>query len=162
MTSGMRQSAFTLVELVIVVALLGILAMLVGPIVASGDGFAAAAAARAISSDIQYAQNHAIAFQEEVTVTFQPHEDTYTLSNESGPLIHPISNEAYVVDLGNQSDYAEFELLTASFGGGQTVTFDELGSPDNDGTVEFRIGSIRYAIDVAYVTGDTEIRPLDP
>ncbi len=162
MTRRCIQRGFTLIELIIVFVLLGMLAVMVVPMIASADDFGAAAAARMISSDIQHAQNHAIVEQERVTVHFLLSDDTYVLISESGPMIHPISNEAYVVDFDSKDEYAELDLLSTTFAGGDSVTFDELGSPVNSGSIVFCVGAVKYEIEVAHVTGQTLIHQLTP
>ncbi len=162
MTDRPAEHGFTVAELLIVIVLLGLLSLMVVPMIASADDFGGAAAARMICADLQYAQNYAILEQKPVTVHFLLTDDTYLLTSESGPVIHPISNEAYVVDFRSMSDYAGLDLVSTSFPGGDWVTFDELGTPSEAGSLVFRLGDVKYEIEVAHVSGQTTIHRLTP
>jgi hypothetical protein len=66
----------------------------------------------------------------------------------------------YVVDLRTKNDFQQLDIVSASFEGGESVTFDELGSPDHGGSVTVRGGPDSYRIDVAAVTGTMTVTPL--
>lgn len=151
------SGAFTLVELMVVVVIIGISAGMVIPFVSSGRDTAGLAAARMAVCDLQYAQNAAITAQAPVTVTFTPGGEFYTLSNESGPLIHPMNKTAYVVNFSTQRGFEGIDIVSASFNGAPAVVFDELGSPDNAGTVTVQAGAQVYVIAVAAATGKVTV-----
>jgi len=151
----------TMIELMVVVVILAIVAAMTVPLFVGASDMEAVSAARVVSTDLQYAQNVAITSQSPVKVTFDPANETYDLySNASGPLKHPMTKADYVVDFGSQSDFSHVDIVSASFGGSKVVTFDELGSPDNGGSVTIRSGAEIYRIDVAPVTGTVTVTSL--
>ena len=112
-----------------------------------------------LTSDLQYAQDTAITTQEPITVTFDTGTDSYTLSNESGPLIHPMTKLAYVTSYAAMRGFGNVNLVSAAFGGNNAdVTFDELGAPDNAGTVVLQAGNQTYRVLVAVATGRVTVQ----
>ena len=152
-----HRGGFTLAELMVVVVIIGITAGMVIPYASSAADSAAMAGARMIVCDLQYAQNMAITTQTPVTVTFNPGGESYTLSNASGSLIHPINKTAYVVDFASQRGFEGLDIVSASFNGAASVAFDELGSPDNAGAVTIQAGAQAYVISVAAATGKVTV-----
>lgn len=147
-------SAFTLMELIVVLTILAIIVAIVVPMVADTSGnMQAVAGARMVATDLQYAQNIAITEQRPITVTFDTTTNSYSLSNASSTLIHPIYKTAYSIQFGAGSDFDQLSIVSASFGVSSAVTFDELGAPSNSGTVTLRSGTSVYTIDVAAATG---------
>jgi len=146
-------TAFTLVEILVVVIIMGIAAGVVIPMAIDSGDLQAAGGARMLASDLQYAQSTAITTQTPVTVTFNISGDSYTLSNASGPLIHPMTKDAYTVDFDTIGGFSSLDLVSVSFGGEAEVTFDELGSPGNPGTVTIQAGAYTYQITVSAATG---------
>ncbi len=136
---------------------MAIVGAMVVPMVFGLGGVSAMSAARILATDVEYAQNVAITTQQSVTVTFATGTDTYTLSNASGALKHPMTNADYVVDLRSQEQMDDVDILTADFDGAATVTFDELGSPDNGGTVTLQGGPDVYQVQVTPVTGTVTV-----
>lgn len=153
---------FSLLELLVVIIILAIAAAIVIPNVSGAKGIEAMSAARIITSDLQYAQNVAITYQNPVTVTFNPAGESYSLSNTSGPLIHPMTKEAYSTSFGSQSDFESVDIVSANFAGNSSVSFDELGTPNNAGTVTVQAGSYAYQISVAVATGRVTVVPVGP
>lgn len=152
-----NRPAFTLAELMVVVVIIGISAGMVIPYASSAGDTAALAGARMIVCDMQYAQNTAITTQNPVTVTFSTNGESYTLANESGPLIHPMNKAAYVVDFSSQRGFEGLDIVSADFSGAAAVVFDELGSPGNAGTVTLQAGAQVYEIKVAAATGKVTV-----
>lgn len=147
------RCVFTLVEIIVVLVILAIVAAMTVPYVTGAASIQASSAARLIMSDLEYAQSQAITTQTPVSVTFNVSGDSYTVSNASGTLIHPISKEAYVVDFDTSSGFENVSVSAVDFGGASDVTFDALGAPDNNGTVTVVAGSHTYTVTVASVSG---------
>ncbi len=135
---------------------MAIVAAIVLPTVVGTTGVQATAGARIIAADLQYAQNVAITHQQSVTITFAPSTDSYSLSNASGPLIHPITKEAYTISFGAGKKFAKLDLVTTNLTN-HKVTFDSLGVPDNSGTVEIKAGSSEYDITISPATGKVTV-----
>jgi prepilin-type N-terminal cleavage/methylation domain-containing protein len=145
--------AFTLVEILVVVIIMGIAAGVVIPMAIDSGDLQAAGGARILASDLQYAQNMAITTQTPVTVTFNAADDSYTLSNASGSLIHPMTKDAYTVDFNTTNGFSSVDMVSASFGGEAAVTFDELGAPDSPGSATIQAGDYTYQVTVSAATG---------
>jgi len=152
-TNPDRRRAFSLAELLMVILILGIAAAIVVPLAVDSSDLQALAAARMVAADLEYAQNAAITTQTPVSVTFSAAGNSYTLSNASGPLIHPMTKSAYVTNFATVDGFEQLRILSAAFGGSSTVTFDELGTPNNPGTVELQAGAGRYRVTVSAGTG---------
>ena len=150
---GPGQGGFTLVELMVVIVILAILAVVVIPQVTGTSSMKAQSAARLVMSDLEYAQDLAITSQSDITVTFDTSGNFYGVSNESGPLNHPITKKTYVVDFDTVAGLNGVSLSNASFGAGSSVTFDSLGAPTPDGSVSVSAGDSGYRVTVAPITG---------
>ena len=148
---------FTLAELMVVVVIIGLTAGMVIPYASSAGDTAALAGARLMVCDLQYAQNTAITTQAPVTVTFNTSGNSYTLSNASGTLIHPMTKQAYVVEFPAERGFEGLDIVSASFSATTSVTFDEFGSPDDTGTITLQAGSQVYVITVAAATGKVTV-----
>lgn len=157
MQANSRMKAFTLLELMVVVVIMAITGAMIVPMIAGAGEMQALSAARIIATDIQYAQNVAITMQTPVTVQFNESADRYSLSNASGPLKHPMTNKDYVVDFQTRGDFDQLDLASVSFDGGDSLIFDELGSPNAGGSVTVLGGSQTYRIDVTSVTGTVNV-----
>lgn len=156
-TRSSNRCGFTLVELIVVMVIMAIAAAIVIPSMASTQGVEATSAARMVAADLEYAQNVAITYQDPVTVTFNSGGESYSLSNTSGPLIHPMTKAAYIVDFSARNEFQRLDVVSATFGGGPTVTFDELGTPDNPGNVTLQVGPHAYQVTVGAATGKVTV-----
>jgi len=154
-SEGLR--AFSILELLVVIIIVAIAAAIVVPTMSSTQDVKATSAARIIAADIEYAQSMAITHQDPVTVTFNPSGESYSLSNASGPLVHPITKENYAVDFTTKDGFENLDVVSASFGGTAAVTFDEIGAPDNVGSVTIQVGAHAYQISVAAATGKVRV-----
>jgi len=155
--SSPARGGFTLVELIVVVVILAIAAAMVVPY-ASGTGeMSCQAAARRLMADLEYAQNQAIVTQTTIKVTFDSSSNSYTVANQSGPLIHPITKKDYVVDFDTEDTLKGITISAVAFGGGAEVSFSALGAPDLGGSVDLAAGSSTYRVTVAPVTGRVSV-----
>jgi type II secretion system protein H len=125
---------FTLVEILMVVVILGIAGAIIVPSLGGRGDIKVAAAARALTADLTYAQNLAIVQQKPFYVRFDG--QTYSLwTKTNGTLTrvtHPIDKNDYSVTLGTGGRRAlqDVTLSAVSIGSGATaLAFDELGSP---------------------------------
>ena len=147
------QRGFTLVEILVVVLILGISAAIVVPMAMNTSHVQAVSAARIVAADVQYAQNEAITNQDPITITFDKAAKSYTLSNASGILIHPITKVPYVTVLDAAHGMGQVSLSSAFDSQGGVVVFDALGAPDNGGAVTLRAGPHTLGVNVAAATG---------
>ena len=161
--SRARRGAFTLVEVLVVLMILGIAAAMVVPRLGSMGDIQASSAARTLVANMEYAQNEAIVTQQPVTVDFGVADENYALKDSSSTTLqHPITKRDFVVAFATERGLEKVEILSASFGGHDEVTFDSLGSPDNGGSVTLGADGHTYRVDVAAVTGRIQVQAIDP
>jgi len=141
---GRSRPAFTLVEAVLVTAIIGILGTIALPRYA---GFMATqqteAAARRVLSDLTYAQRQARLTSSPQSVIFSVGGGTYQLPQMNDP---DRNAATYSVDLAD--DPYRATIISAVFGGDSTVVFDGFGTPDTPGTVRVRVGNYTQIITV--------------
>src|SRR5580765_4149772 len=95
------RAAFTLVEILAVVVILGIASAIIIPNMGTRDDLRTAAAARTLVADLIYAQNQAITSGKMVYVRFDTANNKYTLlttANSGGDvaMTNPITQTTYV------------------------------------------------------------------
>ncbi len=153
-------AGFTLLELIVVMIILAIAAAVIVPQAVGTSGLEAQSAARMIMADLEYAQSQAIVTQETIEVDFSVTGNSYTVSNTSGPLIHPITKKQYVIDFDSQQGFQSVAIDSVGFGGGSKVRFDSLGAPDPDGSVTVAAGAHAYRVNVAPVSGRVSVEEV--
>jgi prepilin-type N-terminal cleavage/methylation domain-containing protein len=126
--------AFTLIEILVVVVILGIAAAIVVPAIGSRDDLKATSAARMIMADLIYAQNRAISQQKKHYVRFDPAAETYEVLDAISPaklITHPVEVSPFLVKLGSAGPGPIRDVLidVADFDGKTILMFDELGTP---------------------------------
>ncbi len=151
--SSRTGQGFTLIEVVVVVIILAIVAAMVLPSIGSTGDLRSRSAARMMMADLEFAQSQAIVTQVPITVTFDTSGNSYRVSNASGTLIHPITKNAYVINLGQTRGMNDVTIASADFGSTQAVTFDSLGAPDNSGAVSVACKAHTCTVTVSPVTG---------
>ncbi|MGE3107916.1 MAG: Tfp pilus assembly protein FimT/FimU [Phycisphaerales bacterium] len=129
--------AFTLLELLAVVAILGIAAAMMIPSMSETGVLRVQAAVRTVVSDITFAQSDAVAFQERRALVFDPDTSSYTLVSVPGNEVDPDNNTMYdptrpggryVVNFTDES-FGGARITAVNFDGGNTLIFDALGGP---------------------------------
>jgi prepilin-type N-terminal cleavage/methylation domain-containing protein len=158
------RRAFTLVEVLVVVAIIGIAGAIVVPQMLRAGSLSIQAAGRSIIADLLYAQNDAIAMQSGRRVVFDVPNNRYRLTDAAGttltvPWKSGVSGN-YVVDFGADSRFQGVKLTAASFSGQAHLEYDDLGAPSTGGTVELEASGFRYRITVAPMTGRVSIAPI--
>lgn len=173
--AGSGRSAFTLIEILCVVVILGICSAVIIPQLGSRDDLRVAAAARVVMSDLMYAQNRAIATQKKHFVVFAA--DTYTLQSrdsDGSPLTtitHPITKNNYVTGFGAGAvGRTGLELCNLVAFNPAILGFDELGAPfsydavgdistalTDPATIQIGSGVQTLTIAVEPFTGETSV-----
>jgi len=146
-TSGARRApharaAFTLVEILTVVIILGISAAIIIPSVGNRDDLRCASAARLLMADLIYAQSKAIATQMPCYVWFDTANKRYSVhataptatTTATDAIDHPLHPTTfggkYVTAFGvTGSQLQQVSMGTVDFAGKQILKFDELGVP---------------------------------
>ncbi len=167
--------AFTMIEVLAVVLILGIASAIIVPQFASAGDLAAASAARTVMADLLYAQNRAIATGQPTYVTFSTTNQQYGLYSSMSPqqvLTHPVNQIPYVMTFGQAGPNNVSSVVTlgsVSFNGQSTIAFDELGTPysyntgttsplpQNGGTIVLNSGDYGLTISVAQDTGEITV-----
>lgn len=170
-----RQRAFTLIEILVVVVILGIASAVILPSISSRDDLKVAAAARIVMSDLIFAQNRAITTQQLCYIQFDKVAGKYTLLSSASPAVviqHPINHTDYVETFGNTGSpgLTGITLTNASFDSQLTLAFDELGSPMaydpttqtatalSSGSITLTCGQNSLVISIEPYTGEISIQ----
>ncbi|MCC6662036.1 MAG: prepilin-type N-terminal cleavage/methylation domain-containing protein [Phycisphaerales bacterium] len=128
-TRDCGRRGYTLVELLIVVAVLGIAGAMVIPQLGSTDVLRIQAAVRTIVSDINLAQSDALARQEARALVFDVAANKYQLVAVPGSVVDPATDLLSTTDLNNTVKFHNAKLVSASFDGDEVLLFDEMGGP---------------------------------
>src|SRR3954469_3129971 len=96
--------AFTLVEILVVVIILGIAGAIIVPSIGSRDDLKAAAAARVIMADLIYTQKLDITRPGNTFMPFDVVNQQYSVTDSAGGVIqHPVNHVAYIQKFGGTS-----------------------------------------------------------
>lgn len=153
-TARRRSSGFSLVELVLVVAITMILAAIAAPRYGSAAGrYRADLAARRVADDLRLAQAHARLTSASCTVNFTPATEQYQLAG-----VASLDGGAgdYTVDL--RTDPYDAGITSADFGGPATVVFSGWGLPNSGGSVVVTAGSETRTVVVDGQTGQVSVQ----
>jgi Tfp pilus assembly protein FimT len=122
-------------EMLTVVALLGIASAVAIPQFNGNITQYAQSAARAVSQDIQYAQDLAVTTQSSVTMTFTDSGYEYSLKDSSGSILtHPVDHKPYTFSFKNDPGMSRL-TVACSFAGATEIVFDAFGTPSAGGTI---------------------------
>jgi prepilin-type N-terminal cleavage/methylation domain-containing protein len=136
--------AFTMVELVVVVLILGILGAVAAPrYLEATANYRAETTTKRIVADLQSARYRAQQTSTNQTIVFQAASNRYEISTMND-LDRP--EKAYEHQLAESVSQAT--LVSASFGGSNTLVFDIYGKPSSSGTIVFSAGGSNHAIQV--------------
>lgn len=180
-----RRRAYTLIELVIVIALLGIAGALLVPHMVDQDNMLAQAAVRQLIGDLSFAQSDALANQEFRRVHFYDDgsgycivrvtADNYAAAWDAGtadyvedPLAASTEGGRYIMTYSESNRYQGVTISDVDIdGGGSDLVYDFLGGtvrggdlPGTGGTIEISSGDDQYEITVAPFTGKLTVREL--
>jgi prepilin-type N-terminal cleavage/methylation domain-containing protein len=179
------RSAYTLIELLIVIALLGMAGALLVPNLVGRDSMTTQAAVRRAISDIVFAQSDALAHQELRRVQFLPDGRGYCLIRVTDADFTAAFDEAsadyisdplapggmtnYVMDFTADERFLGVTISEINLDGGSVdyFTFDEIGgtvlAPDSPGTGgSFKVNGpgVSFQINIAPFTGKLTVQQL--
>ncbi len=178
MKPTLKQSGFTLVELLIVVIILGIMATISLPMLSNSSSFQLQAAVRELDSMIQYCQNLSITKQSIYQIIIDTDNNTLQVCDEDGNLIDDpgktMPSDATDPDkyklkrVYGSGEYSRVSLASASFNGTTTLWFNKLGIPHSgdidsntplsSGSVVFNAGNNSMQLNVEPVSGNITIQ----
>ena len=158
---------FTLVELLIVIAINSIAALTAIPMMSSAASMQIRSAANMLTADLEYAKSMAISRAQNFSVVFDAAADTYRIEDQYGNVLpHPVKKGFnYVIDFQNDGRLDKVDIVSVDFDSTSEVKFDYLGSPYNEndtplnnGVVNLQAGSTNTTITVEPVTGYISIQ----
>ena len=181
--SSRRRRGFTLVEILAVVLIIGIASAIIIPQIGTRDDMRVTAAARALVSDLVYAQSLAISNGTYVYIKFDVANNNYTLLSTAAPsggdvaLSHPVTQTTYIQQFGASAPgWENVSVNSAVFNGVDvnyrpefTLAFDEIGTPHvycydvngtnemNDGSVVLKCGDFTKTVTVSAATGEISV-----
>jgi len=162
--SRSSSKAFTLVEVLVVLVILGFAGAIVVPSLSRPSNFSVQSAGRMLISDIMIAQNDAIASQTPRSIVFEPLLNRYRLVDDSGNNLQAVwragsgmGETDYLVDFNADGRFTGVTLQNVNIGGGQTLDFDPLGSPANGGTIDLVNANTTYRVSITPFTGRVTI-----
>jgi len=166
-----RRKAYTLVEVLITVTIMGMSAAVVVPSMRNGGTLGVQAGARIIVSDLLYAQNEAMAQNATRRVIFTPDDNRYRVQrydqteakwlDDFNPVLGGNSTNNYTIDFDEDSRFKGIEIVSANFGSDAWVEFDDMGNPSSGGTVVIRFNDLSYEIKVAPFTGRVTVKLVE-
>jgi prepilin-type N-terminal cleavage/methylation domain-containing protein len=166
MNARIVRHGFTMIELLVVVAILAIAAAIVVPMASSAGSMQLRAAVNMVAADLEYAKSMSISRGQRYAVQFFDvvggiyHQ--YKVVDQNGNAVrHPITQKAeYVVSFQNDSRLGQVEISGVNFNGTDKISFDSLGSPFdgnganlNTGVITLQAGGITRTVNVEPVTG---------
>lgn len=180
-----RRGGYTLIELLIVVAILGLAGSLLVPNIVDHDSMRAQAAVRQLIVDLSFAQSDALAHQEFRRVHFFPDgrgyalvrvtEATYDLAFVEATADYiedPLGTESqlgrYIVNFFTDDRYEGVSISSVDIdSGGRDIVYDALGGtimsggiPGIGGTIEISSGDEQYSVTVSPFTGKLTVIEL--
>jgi prepilin-type N-terminal cleavage/methylation domain-containing protein len=136
-TRSVQGRAFSLVELVVVVAILGLVAAIAAPRYGAATGrYRCEMAARRLIADLGAAQDKARACSAPVIVHLYPTKAWYIVEN-TAPNASPNFSKT---DLGADPYFVTYERITLD-NGNDDITFDGYGTIDTAGVISLSSGA---------------------
>lgn len=122
------QRAYTLIEVLIVVAVLGIAGACAAPAFNQTGVLRVQASLRTLVSDITELQSDALAMQQGRAIVFDITKNSYTMCRVPGTSVDPEVDAISTRHFGS-GIYGDAKMQKVSFNSSQTLIFDELGAP---------------------------------
>lgn len=120
--------AFTLVELLIVVTVLGIATAMIIPSMGSVGVLRVQAAVRTIVADITQVQSEALAYQQGRAIVFNTELNSWSVIEVNGGSLNPETDTLWTTQIKG-SDFGDSRIASCDFDGDSTLIFDEMGAP---------------------------------
>lgn len=173
-----QRKAYTLLEILVVVAILGIAGAMVIPSMGSTSVLQVQSSVRAVVSDITFAQSDALAYQDRRAIVFDMDTNSYSIFDVNGPEIDPDTDilfdgsragRRYIVDL-NDRRFGGATITDVSIDSDNILIFDELGGPvltltgeqpSAGGYVEISGSGQVFRVEVEAYTGRVTVRRVD-
>lgn len=171
------EKGFTLIEILIILLIMGITATIAFPNLQSGlEAFKLSAAANEIAVALEYGQLAAMTSGGQARVTIDAGADSILVERfeitgdimaggaqmsendiETGTFVnmaHPFNRgQDYSIVFADEDRFSNVDIGSSTFGGGNSVTFDALGSPSEGGTVTLSLGVRQVTLTVDSLSG---------
>jgi prepilin-type N-terminal cleavage/methylation domain-containing protein len=156
------RKAYTLLEMLLVIVLLGISSAMVIPSISSTDVLRVQAAVRSVVADIAYAQSDALARQEGRAIIFDVDTNSYSVVEVKGPTLFPATDTIMRRFIREVDQRGNSQITGVDFEGSNTIVFDSLGgpvqgpgstTPGNGGTITITGSGSTFIIGVEAYTG---------
>jgi Tfp pilus assembly protein FimT len=149
------SGGFTLIEILIVVAVLMIAAVMVVPMMSSADSVQLRSAANMVAADLEYAKSISITKGQSYKVVFDAFTESYRIEDTTGTVVlHPVKKGFdYVLDFTSEERLNRVSIDSVDFNAASEVQFDCLGSPNEGGTVTLQANGEVMTVNVEPVTG---------
>ena len=160
------REAFTLVEILVVVVILGIAMVMAVPMFSSAASVQVDSAANMIASDLEYARSMAITKQQSYGAQFYVDTDKYRIIDHNSNVVeHPINRGNFEIIFPSQRNLNQVDISGIDIDGSDKVSFDYLGSPfnntgtamNNEGVITISAGGITKTVRISPVTGYVRI-----
>ncbi len=149
----MSRGGFSILELVLILAIIAVVAAIAAPRYASSlANYRCEAAAQRIIRDLGVARAEARSGSTNITVTFDAANNKYAIAG-----VASLESSALTAGLTLSDAPYYAQLLNASFGLDEIVTFDGYGVPDTGGTVVVGVGGVTRTIGLDTQTGLADI-----
>lgn len=169
------RHAFTLIEVLVTVAILAIAAAMVIPAMGSTGVLKVQGAIRQIVSDITFAQADAISMQQGRAVKFNPSGNSYRIvqvigstTDDSNTLYDPSRASGRFVTELNGGDFGGATIASTTLAGNMLI-FDDMGTPvttaggntpSTGGKIVIITADSRHELLIEAYTGRTTIRKI--
>ncbi len=140
------KGGFAIIELVMVIAVIGILAALSIPAFQEMGQIRRQTARQKMIQDIRYARSFAIAQRETIGVTISPSAESYSVyrNNPSNIITHPADRKPFTVNFQTHLDFQGVGIDSTTLSG-NVVKFDALGTP-SDAAGEFNANTTHQIV----------------
>ena len=159
-----KRSAFSLIELVMVMAALSVFVVAVVVSIDSARVNKLIGAANKMVFDVRYAQQLALSRHTTCGVSLDPTNDTYFvyIGDTSTKAIDPHMRSEFLVDYTASGEYSGIDLVSTNFG--DQISFDNVGTPydsaptalSNQGIITLQTGSYSRTITIEPNTGEVK------
>lgn len=120
--------AYTLIELLIVILVLGIAAALIVPSMGGTGSLRVQAAVRTIVADLTETQSDALAFQKGRAIVFDPDTNSYSMVDVNSAELD-IENDLIRRTVIQGAEFGDARIASVDCDDDTTLVFDEMGSP---------------------------------
>lgn len=177
--SRRRLVGYTLIELLIVCAILGLSSVILIPNMVNRDSMNVQAAIRRLIGDLSFAQSDALAHQELRRVHFFDDGHGYCIMRISETQLgfpfdpdtadyinDPLVGGSYIVDFNRDDRFRGCTITDVNIdGGGNNLHYDEIGgtvasagTPGTGGSLTIKSGNQSYVVTIAPFTGKLRVQ----